>query len=328
LTEERGEAETTRTPAGADEAIHRDGRGGKKTLKHYRGIGEYRDLLKQVNPNLSEADITVHYYRERARPYLIRFPERISPAAQEPIIEGLEVWDIGRPLTEVDWVETVTHNPTVVPGLTTLARVYGDTPGTDPHKEPLDLYIGIDCSGSMPNPRSNLSYPVLAGFIIAQSALRAGGRVMACLSGEPGHSIATEGFRREHQVIARLLTDYLGSGSSYGIFRLDEMVAQLPKPHRPVQVLIVTDTDIFGSLGSEQGEGRTLRTGWAAAEAALRAAGSGGTLLLHATSEQLNGYAKEVACIKAQGWRVANVNDWEQVLDFARQFSRRLWANR
>ena len=25
------------------------------------------------------------------------------------------------------------------------------------HKEPLDLYVGIDCSGSMPNPRLNLS---------------------------------------------------------------------------------------------------------------------------------------------------------------------------
>ena len=232
----------------------------------------------------------------------------------------------GRPITEVDWLESVTHSPHVVPGVTTLARTYGDTPGTDPQKTPLDLYIGIDCSGSMPNPQKTLSYPVLAGFIVALSALRAGARVMACLSGEPGKSIATEGFRRDQESVSRLLTDYLGSGYSYGIFRLEDMVASLTIPRRPTHVLILTDTDIFSSLTETHGKDTAARSGWSVAEKALPAAGGGGTLLLHATAQHLENYTKDVERIKAQGWRVVRVNDWADVLEFARQFSRQLWG--
>jgi hypothetical protein len=300
--------------------------GGHKSLGRHRGVDAYRALMKQLNPFASDDDVTAHYYRERARPYLIRFPERVSPVAQEPILEGLETWDIGRPLTDVDWVESVTHSPHVVPGITTLARVYGETPGADPHKDPLDLYVGIDCSGSMPNPRKTLSYPVLAGFIVALSALRAGARVMACLSGEPGKSIATDGFRRDQDSVSRLLTDYLGSGYSYGIFRLEDMAASLVIPRRPTHVLILTDTDIFSSLAEVHGDGKAARNGWSVAEKALRDAGGGGTLLLHATAPHLERFGKDVERIRAQGWRVASVSDWEQVLEFARQFSRQLWS--
>ena len=303
-----------------------DDANGHKTLSRYRGVEAYRELLKQLNPSANDADVTAHYYRERALPYLIRFPERSTPQVQEPILEGLETWDIGRPITEVDWLESVTHSPHVVPGVTTLARTYGDTPGTDPQKTPLDLYIGIDCSGSMPNPQKTLSYPVLAGFIVALSALRAGARVMACLSGEPGKSIATEGFRRDQESVSRLLTDYLGSGYSYGIFRLEDMVASLTIPRRPTHVLILTDTDIFSSLTETHGKDTAARSGWSVAEKALPAAGGGGTLLLHATAQHLENYTKDVERIKAQGWRVVRVNDWADVLEFARQFSRQLWG--
>jgi hypothetical protein len=240
--------------------------------------------------------------------------------------EGLETWDIGRPLTEVDWVESVVMSPHVVPGVTTLARVHGDTPGSDPRKEPFDLYVGIDCSGSMPNPTLNLSYPVLAGFIVTLSALRAGGRVMACLSGEVGKSIATEGFMREQAPVLGLMTQYLGTGYSYGIFRLDDMVAELNKARasrtRPVHILIVTDRDIFTSLESNAGKGK-VRQGWTAAQEALQAAGGGGTMLLNAVPQKGDKHAERIL---KQGWRIAYVSDWAEVLEFARKFSSDLWG--
>lgn len=316
--------------AAADDAAESsDDPGGIKSLKRYRGVAEYRELLQQLNPNANDEDITLRYYRERALPYLIRFPEKETPVAQDPMPEGLETWDIGRPLTEVDWVESVTRSPHVVPGVTTLARVYGESPGQDPQHEPFDLYVGIDCSGSMPNPRMNLSYPVLAGFIVTLSALRAGGRVMACLSGEPGKSIATDGFRRDQNSVLRLMTQYLGRGYSYGIFRLDDLVAQLPPQHRPVHILIITDTDIYSSLNEKHGKGAAERVGWEPAQEALRKAGGGGTMLLHmpghaaAYRKQFEGDAKKLA---DQGWRIASVGDWEEVLAFARQFAQGLWG--
>ena len=329
-------AVTGETPVEADADADRDSKredqGGRKALKRYRDIAEYRSLVEQLSPGASADDVAVRYYRERAQPYLIRFPERRTPVAQDPVPEGLETWDIGRPLNEVDWVESVTHSPDVVPGLTTLARVYGETPGQDPKREPLDLYVGIDCSGSMPNPRANLSYPVLAGFIVALSALRSGARVMACLSGEPGKSIQTEGFRRDRDSVLKLLTDYLGMGYSYGIFRLQDMVEQFATPRRPVHILILTDTDIFSSLADS---GRTLKegdqSGWQIAERALTEAGGGGTMLLH-TPGGFTGYVshfgKEIERLKEQGWRIAYVAQWEDILAFARSFAADLWEQK
>jgi hypothetical protein len=313
-------------PQGEDDADHSKDPGGQKSEKNFRDISEYRELIKQLNGKASDIDITLRYYRERAMPYLIRFPVKETPLAQEPMPEGLETWDIGRPLTEVDWVESVVMSPHVVPGVTTLARVHGDTPGSDPRKEPFDLYVGIDCSGSMPNPTLNLSYPVLAGFIVTLSALRAGGRVMACLSGEVGKSIATEGFMREQAPVLGLMTQYLGTGYSYGIFRLDDMVAELNKARasrtRPVHILIVTDRDIFTSLESNAGKGK-VRQGWTAAQEALQAAGGGGTMLLNAVPQKGDKHAERIL---KQGWRIAYVSDWAEVLEFARKFSSDLWG--
>jgi hypothetical protein len=327
-----GAEESAAEKAAADrDAPNREDRGGRKSAKRYRDISEYRALVEQLSPGASAEDVTVRYYRERAQPYLIRFPERRTPIAQDPIPEGLETWDIGRPLTEIDWVESVTRSPHVVPGLTTLARVYGETPGQDPRREPLDLYIGIDCSGSMPNPRMNLSYPVLAGFIVALSALRSGARVMACLSGEPGKSIQTDGFRRDRDSVLRLLTDYLGSGYSYGIFRLEDMMAQLASPPRPVHVLILTDTDIFSSLEEKGRKTNQHESGWEVAEHALREAKGGGTVLLHTPAharEHVKQFGRDIERLAAQGWRIAYVSKWEEVLEFARKFAADLWERK
>ncbi len=81
---------------------------------------------------------------------------------------------------------------------------------------------------------------------------------MACLSGEPGKSIAPDGFHRDQESVSRLLTDYLGSGYSYGIFRLDDMAKALVKLRRPVHLLIITDTDFYlAGRGARQGQRAT-----------------------------------------------------------------------
>ena len=327
---EAGGEDDGKSGGGQDDEPNSKDRGGKKTYQRYRSVAEYRALLKQLNPHASDEDITLRYYRERALPYLIRFPAKESPAAREPMPEGLETWDIGRSFNEIDWMESITRSPHVVPGVTTLARVYGDSPGQDPQKEPFDLYIGIDCSGSMPNPRVQLSYPVLAGYIIALSALRAGGRVMACLSGEPGKSIATDGFRRDQDSVLRLMTQYLGQGYSYGIFRLDDMAAQLAARHRPVHLLILTDSDIYSSLNETHGK-QGPRRGWDAAQDALRKAGGGGTMLLHVPAQMhahLKKFEADARLLTQQGWRLAYVSDWNEVLEFARNFAQQLWAKK
>ena len=205
-------------------------------------------------------------------------------------------------------------SPRVIPGVTTVRQSWGSTAGSQPEVQPVDLYVGIDCSGSMPNPRRQLSYPVLAGVIVALSALRAGARVMACLSGEMGKSIATDGFITREKEILTLLTDYLGTGTTFGIHRLQPVFEERRPGDRPVHILIVTDNDIFSMLGSRFQD----RLGWDVAKRALEQAGGGGTYVLNLPGKWP---AKETERMKGDGWAVHRIFNWEELVRFAREFS-------
>ncbi len=295
-----------------------DLRGGKKTVKRYRGPVEYGELLDALGLGLTPEQATQRYYRERAVPHLIRFPVREAPRATEPLPEGLDVWDPGSPLEKADWLESVIRSPVVVPGVTTVQRTYGSGTGHDPDTLPLDLYVGIDCSGSMPNPRHDVSFPVLAAVIMSLSALRAGARVMAVLSGEPGRSVGTPGFVATEAPVLELLTGYLGSGYAFGIHRLAEVFDDRGEHERPVHVLIITDQDIFSMLANTE-KGRLGRD---VAVKALANARGGGSMVLHMPMSRFRG---DEAQLLEDGWSVHHVSEWEELVAFAAQFSKQTW---
>lgn len=291
---------------------------GKETeggVKKYRDPGDYTELMRSLGVNVPEQELAVRYYRERAIPHLIRFPVKVIGKTTEPQPEGVEVWDTGRSPQEIDWAETAARSPVVIPGVTTVRRLHGEVEGPEPARVPADLYLGIDCSGSMLNPAMHLSYPVLAGAIVALSALRAGARVMACLSGEPGSFHQTEGFIRNPTEVMKVLVNYLGTGYAFGILRLEDAFLKGPPPRNPVHVMVVTDHDIFHML-------KEAKDGWGVAARALQAAKGGGTFVLHLPES----YASpEVRRLRDQGWDVHHVNTQEELVGFARAFSRRLY---
>lgn len=296
-----------------------DGKGSHAPRKRYREPSGYGDLLRSAGVQISEEDAAARYYRERALPHIVPFPEKRNPRALEPLPEGLETWDRGEPLEQVDWLQSVIASPVVVPGLTTVQRTYGTSPGEDPERIPLDLYIGIDCSGSMTNPRLAVSYPVLAGCVIALSALRAGAKVMAVLSGHPGPHSATDGFVDDERAVLRILTGYIGSGYAFGIPLLGPVFAARKASDRPAHILIVSDHDIFAMLDEKAG-GRPC---WLIAEEALQAARGGGTFVLHMPAEW---EPLKTDRLRKQGWRSRSIQAWEDIVPFARDFSRRAWG--
>ncbi|MGK2855815.1 MAG: VWA domain-containing protein [Thermoanaerobaculia bacterium] len=286
--------------------------------QRYREPFDYKEILRSVGVKLSDEELTIRYYRERAIPYLIRFPVRELPSSTDPLPEGLESWAAGDAMETLDVVESLMNSHTLIPGVTTVQRTWGTSPGGDPEREPVDLYLGVDCSGSMSNPAVRMSYPVLAGTIIAVSALRAGARVMVCLSGEPGSFSATDGFiRNEHEVL-KTLTGYLGTGYAFGIHRLKFAFADRKPADRPAHIMIVSDHDIFAMLGETDGK----TTGWERAKFSLEAARGGGTYVLHMQS---GWSSEETKRLKADGWGVHFVTDWEQMVEFARAFAQRKW---
>lgn len=294
---------------------------GRKTLKSYRDPVDYAELLKASGVTLDNRQIAARYYRERAIPYLIPFPTSNNPTATDPLPEGIDQWDPANDIDRVDWVSTLTTSPVVIPGVTTRERLYGASPGNDPERVPFDLYLGIDCSGSMRDPALTLSYPVLSGTIISLSALRAGAGVQVVLSGEPGQSVSTDGFLRNQKDVLSFMVQYLGTGYSFGIHRLGETFGADYVSKRPVHILIVSDYDMFAMLDTTD----KRKLGWIVAKEAVERCRGGATYVLQLpgySNTQGRGYSEKIDRMRSDGWNVHVINSMEELLVFAKQFSR------
>lgn len=305
-TAERRRAKTGGVPA-REAAPHKEGQN--------RQPFEYGQILRSLGLDLSEHEITTRYYRERALPHLIPFPSRRAPQATEPVAEGYEDWQAGDPLEALDLFGSVLQSPVVVPGVTTVQRVYGESPGSDPARRPVDLDIYVDCSGSMPNPGVDISYLSLAATILALSALRMGARVQATLWSGAGQFETTGGFVRDEKRIIGTITGYLGDGTAFPLSVLRETYAQRKPDEPPVHVVVISDDGVDTMLqADDQGT-----PGEAVCAAALERAGAGGTLVLNLGAGRQWPLAERFSKL---GFRVHPVSKWEDLIEFARAFVR------
>lgn len=283
---------------------------------------EYGEILRASGLNISDHEAAIRYYREQAQRHLIPFPSRKKPCGTDPLPEGLEAWNLGDPLDTVDWLQSVMHSPRVVPGLTTMRRVWGVSDGTEPKPEPLDLDIYVDSSGSMLNPQQFISYPALAGAIICLSALRAGARVQATLWSGKRQFTTTPGFVRDEHGILGVLTGYFGGGTAFPIHILRDTFAKRKSSDRPAHILVISDDGVTTMFDQDE----RGNSGWDVSAAALAKAQGGGTLVLNLPEhwEQWKNQVSEgiLRARDVQGWNVHRVATWEDLVAFAREFSR------
>jgi hypothetical protein len=277
---------------------------------------EFGEILKGLGINLSSQEVAIRYYRERSVPHLIKFPARDIPETKEPLVEGLDIWDIGSPIEEIDWIESALVSPQVIPGVTTVQRTYGTTSGSLPEREPVDLDLYVDCSGSMPNPQYSTSFLTLAGAIISLSALRAGSRVKATLWSGKNDFQTTGEFNRDEHAIMKILTGYIGGATAFPIHLLRDTFQNRKPNDRPVHILVISDDGVDTMFDKDE----KGNSGWNVAKMALENGRGGGTLVLNLWSEW-QGYPKLVQA-KEQGWDVHRVQTWNQLVEFARAFSR------
>lgn len=289
--------------------------GGTGPGQRYQQPGSYIDLMRQVNPEADENRLINRYYRDIAMPWLVPFPFDEPAARVDLLPEGTGQWEFGDPIEELDWFETALVSPVVIPGITTRNRIYSEDVGSPEKPDPFNLYVGIDCSGSMNNPKCHFSWPVCAATIVALSALRAGARVMCCLSGEPGSFLETNGFIKSENDVLTVLTSYLGTGYAYGIPRLQTQHLETVKGK--THLLIISDDDIFSML---QAKSPGTGTNYDIAGQALNQAGGGGTMVLHSRSQW---HASDVEKLKKMGWAVHFVTDEKEMLEFAHAFADR-----
>ena len=287
---------------------------------------ELGDILKASGVDLSDHEIAIRYYRERALPHLVAFPSRPAPESQEPQMEGLEPWEIGDPLEDIDWLQSVMQSPRPVPGVTTVRRVYGREPARAIDAVPVDLDMYVDSSGSMPNPQSHTSFLTLAGAVVALSALRAGAKVQVTLWSGKNEVMQTPGFVRDEDMILGVLTEFFGGGTCFPIHRLRQTYAA--RRERPAHILMISDDGITTMFDNDE----LGNSGWDISAKALAQGGAGGTMALNLERDWEGAAANKWlqktyddlkrAC-REQGWDIHAVERYEDLLDFARAFSRR-----
>ena len=233
-------------------------------------------------------------------------------------MEGLEPWDVGHPMEEIDWMESMMVSPKPIPGFTTVRRRWGMMGGCEKEREPLDLDLYVDCSGSIPNPQQNFSYLALAGAIVVLSAFRAGARVQATLWSGAGQFDSTGGFVKDELSVLRVLTGYLGGGTAFPNHLLVETYSDRPETARPVHILVLSDEGI-DTMARPDNRGSD---GMSISKMALEKAGGGGTMVLNLYNESFlrNTFSQEA---QALGWEMSMVTDWSGLLEFARKFARR-----
>lgn len=283
---------------------------------------EYGQILKDLGLQVSEEDICIKYYKERAFPHLIPFPEEEMPQTLEPLIEGVETWSIGSPVEQINWFETLIRSPYVIPGYTTVEQTYGTMTGDTPGKEPIDLDIYVDSSGSMPHPGRQVSYLALAGAIISLSALRTGARVQATLWSGTRQFKSTNGFISDGKKILGILTGHIGGSTAFPIHILRETYEQRLPTARSVHILVVSDSGVTTIYNRDEQGG----DGYKIAGDALQKARAGGTFVLNIGKHWRR--VKKLAEAEDQGWDIFPVSSWEELLDFARHFSRKKYGDK
>ncbi len=288
---------------------------------NYREPFEYGELLKAMGINLTEAEMASRYYRERAIPHLVPFPTREVKHRTEPMPEGFDVWGVGDPLDRVNWLESAMRSPVIIPGVTALETRYGSDSGFEKEREPVDLDLYIDSSGSMPNPRVQLSFLALAGAIISLSALRAGSRVQATLWSGARQFKTTRGFTDDEKSILAVITDFIGGCTAFPLHILRDTYQDRPPSARRVHILHISDEGIDTIYAKDERGGR----GADIAAMALERAGGGGSMVLNLWQKDWR-QNKHLAFAEQQGWMIYPVKTWEDLLAFARDFVRRQYT--
>ncbi len=286
---------------------------GDKASGQTRTPFEYGQLLRALGLDLDENEVTRRYYRERALRHLIPFPTRKNPRADEPLPEGEEPWEAGDSLEKLDLFGSMLRSPYVTPGVTTVQRTYGQSVGWDPAPRPLDLDIYVDCSGSMPDPRQQLSYLALAGTILALSALRAGARVQATLWSDTQGFDTTHGFIRDEARILGLITGYISGGTAFPLHVLRDTYAARKKGSPAAHIVVISDDGADTMLQADE----KGTPGQQICADALRRARGGGTLVLNLPTAWPSGQP-----LVDLGFCLHAVTDWTELVTFARAFVR------
>jgi hypothetical protein len=216
-------------------------------------LSEFRDVIEDFSEELQEAgygmeggmgrgrgtpvDADVLFYMKLADNYAM--PLKKVPLEEKGSLHphSHSPWEVGSPYHDVDlW----TSFGKIMPGITQIwkkreGRGRGKVEGTP------DCLIVIDSSGSMVNPRKNLSYAVLGAACAANAYLRNEAKVAVYnFSDAPMGGKDLLDFTDRREEIYRVLCKYFGGGTSLDLDDLTPLVRR----RKNLDLFIITDMKI------------------------------------------------------------------------------------
>jgi hypothetical protein len=221
----------------------------KKTM----ALPEFKDIVEDFSEELKEAgygmeggmgrgrgaaiDADILFYMKLAESYSI--PLRKVPMEKKGYLHphSHSPWEVGSPFQDMDiW----TSFGKIMPGITQIwkkreGKGRGKMEGTP------DCLIAIDSSGSMINPRKNLSYAVLGAACAANAYLRNDSKVgVYNFSDAPMGGKDILNFTDHREDIYRVLCKYFGGGTALDL----EDLVPLIHGRKNLDLFIITDMKI------------------------------------------------------------------------------------
>jgi hypothetical protein len=218
-----------------------------------RALSQFREVVEDFSDELKEAgygmeggmgrgrslpiDADILFYMKLAENYSI--PLRMIPLEEKGSLHphSHSPWEVGSPFQDVDiW----TSFGKIMPGVTQIWKKK-EGKGRGKNEGTPDCLIAIDSSGSMINPRKNLSYGVLGAFCASNVYLRNGSRVAVYnFSDAPMGGKDILNFTDRRIEIYRMLCKYFGGGTALDL----EDLIPLIQGKKNLDLFIITDMKI------------------------------------------------------------------------------------
>ena len=216
-------------------------------------LSEFREVVEDFSEDLKEAgygmeggmgrgkgtplDADVLFYMKLAEQYSL--PLHKTPMEEKGTLHphSHSPWEVGSPIQDVDvW----TSFGKIMPGVTQVWKKR-EGKGRGKVEAVPDCLIAIDSSGSMINPRKNLSYAVLGAACATDAYLRNNSRVAVYnFSDAPMGGKDILDYTRRREEIYRVLCRYFGGGTALDL----EDLMPLIQGRKNLDLFIITDMKI------------------------------------------------------------------------------------
>lgn len=196
-------------------------------------LKEFYDLAAGLGLG-SKHHINEQYYAGKAKQYSIKMPETRTMAG-DLYPDTPKTWLPSEPVSRLNIPYTLQMFGKIIPGVTTRQWDYKQGVTWQQGKATPDILVILDSSGSMPKPHETLSYPVLASYIVSESALDNGCKVAAI---NFSSDVEITPYTYDRSKIRRGLSLYQGGGTT---FPTQEFLTLLHGNTKRQHIFMITD---------------------------------------------------------------------------------------